>query len=173
MNVLSLFKPKSGANLKKQQAIIQELQQFKAELEQYHWRLTTCLTSSLQLLVEFFNSTSPRSDADLTSSIANTFSLSHSERELLKGLAVHLRQTGRDSYGINRTIYAQPVCAKDVYLGGIYGFHTKNVAEIESHYAENYQFYDVVNHQATKYMVSHLRPMIYLIELLVRSLSTK
>jgi hypothetical protein len=161
-----MFK-RSAKPTPERRAVVNDLVKFGQELKQHRLNLSVHRDSAVRLLVEFFNSTSPRQDADIITRLSELKG-DAAYRELLKEFNVHLRQTGRDRCGMNRSEYGHRVTWGDVYLGGVRGYYTHTVATIMSQ-GDDTEFYRAVNAQATSYLESHLGPMIRTIDALLQS----
>lgn len=85
-------------------------------------------------------------------------------------LQAHIRNAGRHSYGMNRTIRGQKVTDENVYLGNVEGYFTKTVAFTKAHRHDT-AFYAALNRQATRFMQSHIGPMLTIIHEFDRAMS--
>lgn len=162
----TLFK-RSTKPTEAQIEMVKDLKKFREELIQHRVNLKVHPQSAVRLMVEFFNSTSPRQDRDIASKLTELKG-DEAFREALRELSVHLRQTGRDSCGMNRTQFGQHVRDENVFLGGVNYAHTRNVAQILVEGDES-DYYRTVNAQATEYLQTHLSKMIMAINVVTNS----
>lgn len=91
----------------------------------------------------------------------------------------HIRNAGREEFGMNRTKSGQAVTDDNVYLGNIYGLFTKTVAYWKTQKNQekgrsaypslkNLNAYDVVSLQAHNFTESHIGPMTDIVNHLER-----
>ncbi len=93
----------------------------------------------------------------------------------LKELQTHLNRAGRNMFGMNRTAPGDSVNDSNVYLGNIKGLSTLPVSSWKAGKdkkkggwgfpgMEDVNSYDVVCLQAQRFMESHIKPMIEIID---------
>lgn len=150
-----------------------ELRQLKSQLENLH------TNEPIENLIQLFNIVSPWHDRGLTD-LKEKFSLKNDKEAqevlaILNELELHIRNAGRDDYGMNRTNKGEGVCLDDVYLGDIYGLWTKKASywlslknsEKKRDWGypgmENMTSYEVISAHALRFIESHRPIMIQLI----------
>lgn len=130
-------------------------------------------------IVQFFDSMSRWHDRGIGDLIAAFEEVNYGQYdavlEKLRTLQKHFENAGRCEYGWNRTKRGETVTADKVFLGNIYGLFTHPVSFWKQRKdeerggwgfsgMENLNAYDVVSQQARKFMVSHVGPMIAILD---------
>jgi hypothetical protein len=135
-------------------------------------------TEPLEEIVNFFDYVSKWHDRGLHDFIEliKETNYGHFDQILknLETLQLHFINAGRTDFGMNRTEKGQSVVPATVFLGNIYGLWTKPVSvwmQTKDRPKGGWGFsgmehlnaYDVVSDQARSFMVSHIKPMISII----------
>lgn len=130
-------------------------------------------TDGLNLIVDFFNATSFAYDTNQIPELITRFSGVNKKGrhdktiESLRSLNEHIKNSGRNMCGLNRTQTGASVSEEDVFLGDVYGLFTHPVAFWKKHKdekkggwgfsgMEHLNAYDVVEKQALQFVNSHL-----------------
>jgi hypothetical protein len=167
------------------QALVPELQQLRSQLLSAEFSRK----QALDRIVAFFDAVSrwQDRDAELAGIIADLTALNRKGcyDGLLHDLSIlrhHFGNAGRCSCGLNRTRWGEIVTEDKVYLGDRWGLFTKTVSFWKGtadaprdpngwkggwHDGEPYlvgkNAFDVVSDQAEEFMVSHIGPMVGLV----------
>lgn len=161
---------------KKLRVIMPELRQLREYLKE-----TASQSEPLYRLVEFFDRISPWHDRGLEDVISPFRQVNYGQHDhvivqLIK-LEGHFVNAGRDQSGMNRTERGERVSADKVYLGGIFGLFTHPVPFWVTRRGEpkgahpdypDMNGYDLIAWHATRFMGSHIGPMVQLIDELER-----
>ena len=151
-----------GDQLAKSRAARPMLKELEVELTRIRQCLTLKERDGIELIVPFFGAIATVQDADITCPvIAELSQFSRYDRlvEKMDTFNEHLRNTGRDMYGMNRTVPGQVVTEEDVFLGNVDGYWTKSVAYISAPRLVT-DYYSAMERQARRFMSSHMTEMI-------------
>lgn len=175
MKLMMRVKDIIGNPKKKVAELLPELSQFRTNL---------CIATDNQPLigiVQFFRVVSPwhdRSD-EIGKIILELQAVDYGQHsELIEKLSTfreHLRNAGRDKYGMNRTKQGEAINDENVFLGNVWGLWTRNVWHWKAEKnapkggwgfpnMEHLNAYDVVSKQAADFMRSHTGPICNIIE---------
>jgi len=159
--------------------ILPDLLNLQLKLKSVRSALVIDSSEKLDLLVEFFNLTSPWHDRGLYDITNLLRGVPCPTLRVLEKLDVHFEQAGRNKYGWNRTMRGERVTADKVWLGGICGLFTLTIPDWQEgkdspknywdgtgweNYCRGMNSYDMICKTAIGFMQSHLDPMIDLIE---------
>lgn len=122
-------------------------------------------------IVDFFEGISMFQDRDLLAPIQRDFiRAGRSDSDLagaLFSLHAHVKNAGRNQYGMNRTKPGELVTAENVFLGNYNGYWTKQVSYVltqRDRKTDDMAYYTAMQRQAREFMDGHLGSMISLID---------
>ncbi len=123
-------------------------------------------------LVSFFNAVSAFADTKAPA-VAETLAATQKASkftetaEVLQNLQTHIRQSGREEYGWNRTKTGETVTGDNVYLGNIYGRFTLTANRWKEAFARDGETATedrkIIERQAGDFVKNHATPMRQLI----------
>lgn len=123
-------------------------------------------------LVSFFNAVSAFADTKATAVDATLATVQKASKfteaaEALQNLQTHIRQSGREEFGWNRTKPGETVTGDNVYLGNIYGRFTLTANRWKEAFkrdgATATEDRAIIEGQAAGFVKSHAEPMHKLI----------
>lgn len=121
----------------------------------------------VRVIVQFFDVVSRCQDTGAMETIISAYTEATEPspdglHKMLADLSAHIKNAGRNQYGMNRTEPGEVVTTANVYLGNVDGYWTKTVQYILD--SREKDFVSRMNRQADDFMHGHLGPMLNLLK---------